>query len=513
MFKKVIYFQCILFVQTGLFSVTMQQCISKDYGKGGTVCVCNDTYCDFLPKIQPVDKTYYLIYTSNKKGLRFEKTEGSFLPEQKKTNAKKVYVYTKEHQEIHGFGGAFTDSTGINVNSLNEGAKENLLRSYFGKDGIEYTLGRVPIGASDFGLRAYSYAESYDPSLKNFTLAPEDFQYKIPLIQKANQLAGRPIRLIGSAWSSPIWMKVIPKYATIFGTLRSDMYQPWANYHLKFLEAYKQNNVTFWGLTTGNQPTIGYITFNIPGLAMGPTQLGRWISQNLGPTLKKSEFSDLKIITLDDQRLFLPLWLVDMFLFVPGAKQYIDGIGVHWYLDSISPTFDLDLTHNFYSDKFIIGTEGCRGNIPFEPDVILGSWQRGEDYVKSIMENLQHWVTGWIDWNMALDLVGGPSHYNTNADSPIIVNKTAGEFYKQPMFYIMGHFSKFVPPGSKFLEVSQYDSAKTTVAFRRPDGGIAILIANTKDYDIDVAIIDRNKNRGQINIHLTRHSMSSIVYW
>ena len=53
---------------------------------------------------------------------------------------------------------------------------------------------------------------------------------------------------------------------------------------------------------------------------------------------------------------------------------------------------------------------------------------------------MNHWVTGWTDWNMALDLQGGPNWSNNFVDSSIIVNATADEFYKQPIFYIMGHF-------------------------------------------------------------------------
>lgn len=39
----------------------------------------------------------------------------------------------------------------------------------------------------------------------------------------------------------------------------------------------------------------------------------RWVAENLGPTIRYSEFSELKIMTLDDQRFFLP-WYIDMVL-------------------------------------------------------------------------------------------------------------------------------------------------------------------------------------------------------
>ena len=56
------------------------------------------------------------------------------------------------------------------------------------------------------------------------------------------------------------------------------------------------------------------------------------------------------------------------------------------------------------------------------------------------MKNLNHHVIAWTDWNMALDMQGGPNWVKNFVDSPIIVNKNEDEFYKQPMFYHMGHF-------------------------------------------------------------------------
>lgn len=65
-------------------------------------------------------------------------------------------------------------------------------------------------------------------------------------------------------------------------------------------------------------------------------------------------------------------------------------------------------------------------------------------YAKNIIENMLNWVSSWIDWNIALDMTGGPNFINNFVDSPLIVNSAADEFYKQPMFYVLGHFSKFV---------------------------------------------------------------------
>ena len=57
-----------------------------------------------------------------------------------------------------------------------------------------------------------------------------------------------------------------------------------------------------------------------------------------------------------------------------------------------------------------------------------------------LLQNLNHFVVGWTDWNLALDLEGGPNWVKNYVDSPIIVDTSEGIFYKQPMFYHMGHF-------------------------------------------------------------------------
>jgi glucosylceramidase len=144
------------------------------------VCVCTSTRCDTVPRPTPVPRPNYLTYTSNKAGLRFEKSTGSFITTDRLFDNKIVVNANDKYQTMMGWGGAFTDSTGININSLDEQAQDKLLESYFSDHGIEYNLCRVPIGSTDFSKRAYSYADSHaDAKLKHFKLAAEDFQFKV----------------------------------------------------------------------------------------------------------------------------------------------------------------------------------------------------------------------------------------------------------------------------------------------------------------------------------------------
>lgn len=83
----------------------------------------------------------------------------------------------------------------------------------------------------------------------------------------------------------------------------------------------------------------------------------------------------------------------------------------------------LDRTHEEFPNHFLLATEACIGSLPLERHVILGSWERAEMYASDIITDLNHWVVGWVDWNIALSMTGGPSWAHNEVDAPIIVDR------------------------------------------------------------------------------------------
>lgn len=77
---------------------------------------------------------------------------------------------------------------------------------------------------------------------------------KIPYIKKATDLTGGALKLVAAAWSPPVWMKTIASLTTPSSFLKQEYYQLWAEYYIKFFESYAENNVSFWGLSTQNEP-------------------------------------------------------------------------------------------------------------------------------------------------------------------------------------------------------------------------------------------------------------------
>ncbi|XP_069734862.1 lysosomal acid glucosylceramidase-like isoform X2 [Phaenicophaeus curvirostris] len=473
-------------------------CSPKFFGRDAMVCVCDSTYCDSLdPVVLPPPGTY-VKYESSKAGKRLERSEGSF---QRHLSAPELLLTVNvsvRYQHLKGFGGSLSDAAALNILALSQPAQDNLLRSYFSESGIEYNLLRVPMASSDFSLRPYSYDDVPDDyDLKHFRLVDEDVKMKIPILHRISAMTKRPLSFYASPWTAPAWLKSnndVSGKGSLKGQAGDKYHKTWANYFIKFLDEYAKRNVTFWAVTVQNEPLAALLTPPVfPTIVFTATQQRDFIVSDLGPALTRSPHRT-QLIILDDQRIHLPLW-AKVVLGNATAAGYAAGVGIHWYLDSLVPASrSLGVTHKLFPNHFLLYTEACSGFLTHRFSVSLGCWARGNRYSHSILTVLNHYVTGWTDWNLALDLQGGPNWVKNYVDSPIIVDSKKGVFYKQPMFYHLGHFSKFIPEGSQ--RVGLHCSGRCLfwqlehVAVLRPDGALVLVVLNRSCQDVPFGIRD-----------------------
>nr|CDJ96960.1 Glycoside hydrolase domain containing protein [Haemonchus contortus] len=507
----------LLVVNIVVYSSASRPCAQKTYqsSEKNIVCVCNSTYCDDVEPVAEVPQGKAVLYTSSQSGKRFEK---SILPISEGTSSSEVTIEIDArdtYQSIIGFGGAFTDAAGINLRSLSEETQKNLMESYFGKNGIEYNLARVPIASTDFSTREYSYADTVgDFDMKTFKLTKEDYQYKIPYILSAINLTGNNLLLYASPWSAPGWMKTNGQMkggGALIGEVNGKYYRSYANYLIKFFEEYAKNGVPFWGMTLQNEPTSGALPFYKWQAMLFTASMQRdFVKVTLGPMLKsKNTTKDLKVMALDDNRISLPGW-ADTIFNDPEASKYVDGIGVHWYLDALMPASVLTTTHNRHPEKFILATEACAGAF-FGHSPILGDWYRAEEYAVNIIEDLNNFVTGWTDWNICLNEQGGPNWVENFVDSPVIVNATSDQFYKQPMFYAMGHFSKFFKKDSVRVNSVVTGSSEVLATAVVYKGRRSVAVLNRMSSSVGVTLNDVTTNH---HLHFTMEPRSIItVLW
>ncbi len=410
---------------------------------------------------------------------------------------------SKTFQEFIGIGGAITDASAEVFAKLPKAKQEEVLNAYYSKEkGIGYNLIRTTIHSCDFSSGSYTYINDGDKNLKSFNI-DHDKQFRLPLIKQALQLTG-DIPVYASPWSPPAFMKDNQNMLQ-GGKLLPEFYQPWANYFVKFIQAYEKEGVPIWGITIQNEPMARQTWESCIWTAEEERD---FLVKNLGPTMHKAGFQDKKIIMWDHNRDII-YQRVQTYFKDPEVAKYAWGIGFHWYEDwsGGDPMFEnLRRVHEAYPDMKLIFTEGTAEDFnPAEYDM----WSLGEEYGESMIHDFNNGAVAWTDWNILLDEKGGPNHVGNFCFAPIHADTQTGEVRYVNSYYYIGHFSKFIQPGAKRIIASPSRSQLLSTAFLNPDGTVVVIVMNPTEKETDYFLwID-----GQAApVKSMPHSISTLVY-
>lgn len=387
---------------------------------------------------------------------------------------------SKTFQTFMGIGGALTDASAETFAKLPANKQEELLTAYYDKNkGIGYTIARTNIHSCDFSSGSYTYVQEGDSSLQSFSVQ-HDEQFRIPFIKKAIAAAGGRLTLFASPWSPPAFMKDNNDMLH-GGKLKPAYYQAWANYYVKFIQAYEKEGIPVWGITLQNEPMA---TQKWESCVYTAEEERDFLKNYLGPTLEKAGMAEKKIIVWDHNRDLVYQRASTLFS-DPEAAKYAWGLGFHWYEDwsGGDQMFDnIALVKQAYPDKHIMFTEGCNG--PFNRSQIM-DWKWGERYGRSMIHDFNNGTEGWTDWNVLLDETGGPNHVQNFCFAPVHADTRTGELIYMNAYYYIGHFSKFIQPGAKRIISSPSRSNLLSTAFRNPDGSIVVVVMNPTDKPVD----------------------------
>ena len=384
---------------------------------------------------------------------------------------------TKRFQVIEGFGGAFTEAGAVTLQKLSPANRLLALRAYFDRsEGHAYSLCRTHINSCDFSLGNYAYTETPgDVELKHFSIE-RDRRALVPMIQEAQRIAGDSLKLFASPWSPPAWMKTSGQM-NHGGKLKPECRAAWARYYVRFLEEYAKEGIPIWGLSVQNEPAASPVWDSCEYTAEEERD---FVRDYLGPTLHQSGLGHVKIIIWDHNR-DLIVERVRVAYDDPAAAKYIWGAGFHWYMQD---KFDnIQVVHDAWPDKQLLFTEGCQEGGPH-----IGEWALGERYARSIINDLNRWTVGWVDWNLVLDETGGPNHVGNFCSAPIIADTRNDKLIFQSSYYYLGHFSRFIRPGAqRILCATNRDDLEAT-AFANPDGTLAVVVLNRTDTERQYAL-------------------------
>jgi len=472
-------------------------------------------------------------------------------------------------QAIDGFGNSITESSVFVLACLTPEQRHAVLEEMYGERGANFTASRTVVGASDFALKGrYSYDDvNNDVALNHFSMAVHQDGFsrrRYPQIQDEHydmwqclhEIAAIKTgqqdpewRLVASPWTAPAWMKdnkqFFDKQHRYGGALLPKYYDAFARYYVKYLQAYRDSGIEFWAVTPENEPMGNDGSWE--SMHLSPDVEAELIGQYLGPEMEKSGFGNVKILGFDQNTFEAAPYTAAIFGDA-AANRYTDGTALHWYGSTISCFPEvLDSLHAAHPGKRLIHTEGCVDNLgrpgwpgvsdyegyqeccwfnndtfwwtPSATDWAYSTpwWPQWHPkyavvhrYATYIIDGLNHWLTGYIDWNAVLDSIGGPTHVQNNCGAMLMVDYKNDILYFTPYYYVLKQFSRSMRPGDTVLGIKNETLEIENIhlcAVEKQDGSIAVNILNTGE----AVTFPLHIGEYTANIHMPANSVETII--
>ncbi len=341
-------------------------------------------------------------------------------------------------------------------------------------------------------------------SMASYPEIKDEYYDLLPMIKEAMQIKAwqedKELRIVASAWTAPSWMKDIEdwyingtpenNFKGTGGKLKPEYEETYADYLIKYLDTYGSEGVDIWGITPVNEPHGNNGQWE--SMHFTPKTQNDFIKQYLGPKLHSGDHADVKLLIYDQNRDGLKHW-TDVILGDKETAKYVYGSAVHWYESTFKVFEDVfETVKEKFPDKAIVHTEGCIDDLGkpapegiSDPDAFqeegwfnndsfwwnktatdwgyTANWEgvKTEDhpiytpvhrYARNIIVSIDHWMTGWIDWNVVLDHNGGPNHVGNFCGAPIMINTETGLVYYTPIYFVLAQFSKTIRPGDQAVK-------------------------------------------------------------
>ncbi len=398
------------------------------------------------------------------------------------------------YQEIQGFGYTLTGGSAQLIHELPDAERGNLLRELFGSGDSSLAVSylRLSLGASDLDPEVFSYSDlpagETDPALEGFSLAP-DRLHLIPVLQEI--LAINPqIRLMASPWSPPVWMK--DNRASKGGSLLREFYPAYAQYFVKYVKGMAAEGIPIDAITVQNEPLH---PGNNPSLLMLPEAQAEFVGQHLGPAFEAAGI-ETRIVIYDHNadRPDYPLTVLNDEV----ARPYVDGSAFHLYGGTIDA---LSEVHEAYPEKHLYFTEqwiGAPGD--FAEDL---RWHVRE----LIIGATRNWSETVLEWNLAADARQDPHTEGGCTRCLGALTIEAGQVQRNTAYYIIGHASRFVPPGSQRIKSPQLEDLPN-VAFLTPANEVVVIVLNDGETTASFTVGGRAR---QVSTELLPGSVATYV--
>jgi len=389
-------------------------------------------------------------------GANWQPASGSVAKDQIRLNP------TVKYQQILGFGGAFTDAACYTFNRLSPEVREKLFHELFHPSEMGLSMGRVCVGSSDYATKVYSFDEGEpDPQLTRFSIE-HDREYILPILRQARQ-ANPDLFLFSSPWSPPGWMKF--NRSMLGGSMRESSLPVYAQYYLKFLQAYTAEGVPIQALTSQNEVDTDQ-DGKMPACLWGQEMEIRFVRDHLGPLLE-SKAVPTKIWLLDHN---YNLWgRAVCMLEDEKLRKYSNAIAWHGY---VGVPEMMSRVYSAFPEAEMHWTEGG-------PDITSPTYQTDWcEWSSTFSAILGNWCRSITAWNLALDEKGRPNIGPFPCGGVVTIDSQTREITRSGQYWAFAHYSRLMKRGARRLESESTTSELQHVAVENPDGQLVVVLTN-----------------------------------
>jgi glucosylceramidase len=365
-------------------------------------------------------------------------------------------------QPILGFGAALTDAACYTFNRLDPRARESLFHDLFHPSEMDLSVCRTCIGSSDYSTEMYSYDEGDpDPDLKRFSIA-HDRAYVLPILRAARRV-NPDLFLFSSPWSPPGWMK--PNRSMLGGNMQRHYMASYANYFVKFLQAYEAEGVPVNAITVQNEVDTDQ-DGRMPACTWPQEYEADFVRQYLGPLFEEKAVRT-KIWIIDHN---YNLWGRAIGeLERPGVHKYTNAIAWHGYVGK--PEWMMRVQAAFPEIE-MYWTEGG-------PDINDANYAKDwTEWSRTFIDILRNGCRSITAWNFALDEHGKPNIGPFSCGGLVTINSQSKEISRSGQYWAFAHFSRFIKRGARRVN-SEGMAEVSHAAFENLDGQGVIVLANS----------------------------------
>jgi glucosylceramidase len=368
----------------------------------------------------------------------------------------------KKFQEILGFGAAFTDASCYLFSQLSEDSRQQLFHELFHPSELGLNVCRTCIGASDYSTEVYSFDEGEpDPDLKRFSI-DHDRGYLLPALRQARKV-NPELFLFSSPWSPPGWMKA--NASMLGGCMRKKYFASYAQYFLKFLQAYAAEGVAIQAVTSQNEVDTDQ-DGRMPACLWGQEYEIEFVKKHLGPVLRAGNIPT-KIWLLDHN---YNLWgRVICELDDRGLREYANAVAWHGYVGSADM---ISRVHDAYPEAAMYWTEG--GPDYTSPDYAT-DWAK---WGRTFTDALRNWCQSITGWNLALDEHGRPNVGPFSCGGLVTIHSQTKEITRSGQYWAFAHFSRLISRGAHRFGSHGMEGDVDHFACENPDGQRVMVITN-----------------------------------